>query len=55
MARKNDEQALENIRTLNSEMLGLALNMCASVRDGTARDEHQTIMDIIAIHDSIIV
>ena len=43
-----------DINTLNREMLTLALDMCRDVKNKTARDEHQSIMDIIAIHDSII-
>ena len=43
-----------DINTLNMEMLTLALDMCRDVKNKTARDEHQSIMDIISIHDSII-
>lgn len=52
-----EDQPVEDspdINTLNMEMLTLALDMCRYVKNKTARDEHQSIMDIIAIHDSII-
>ena len=52
-----EDQPVEDhpdINTLNMEMLTLALDMCRDVKNKTARDEHQSIMDIIAIHDSII-
>lgn len=48
------EESPPDINTLNREMLTLALDMCRDVKNKTARDEHQSIMDIIAIHDSII-